>query len=247
MVHTEATDPKAAESEKKAHLADWLAGRENPHVQLADRPVVWVWDTVAGTPTRDELNGQSGDMQVASAAKAIRRNLRRLVQLMDDEAIALVLVNQRYEVISTGGFGSSRFGPKSETYGGGGVRYHSSVRIELTKVAHIKAPGSGSDDWAPPMGQVVKVRVPKNKVADPFHQEEFGLIFGRGADNAWALYEDFRKRGVITLSGSWSRFSDPSILGDDNKAFQGWTGFSNLLAQDATLYPRLRDIFFGSA
>lgn len=244
IVHTEATDAKAMASEVKAHMSDWKSGRDTPYVQLADRPVVWVWDSVAGTPTREELQGQAEDMHVASAAKAIRRNLRRVVQLIDDEAVALVLVNQRYEVINTG-FSRGR-GPKSETYGGGGVRYHSSVRVELTRVANIKTPGS-TTDWAPPMGQVVKVRVPKSKVSDPYRQEEFGLIFGRGADNAWALYDDFKKRGIIAVAGSWSRFSDPSILGDDNKAFQGWTGLSNLLAQDETLYDRLRDLYRGPA
>lgn len=225
--------------ERSAALKAWLDDGEHPLVQLADRPIVVGWDSVAGTPTEEELAGNARAMHVASSAKVIRRNLRRLVQLIDDEAIAFVLVNQRYERIQTGGMPMR--GPKSETYGGGGIKYHSTIRIEVDKVGNIMAPGYSQGD--PPMGQIVKIKVPKNKVNDPYHTEEFGLIFGRGADNAWAIFEDLKNRGIVRVSGGWSRFTDPSILGAADKSFRGWTELSNMMAEDPALWAKLKAIY----
>jgi RecA/RadA recombinase len=229
------------EAERKAALRAWMAGEDHPLAQPADRPIVVGWDSVAGTPTEEELEGDSRDQHVASAAKVIRRNLRRLVQLIDDEAIAFVVVNQRYEKINMG-FGRS-FGPTSDTYGGGGLKYHSTIRVELDKVGDILPPGSNPDTRPAPMGQIVKITVRKNKVGSPNRIEEFGLIYGRGADNAWALYEDLKKRGVIKVAGGWSKFTDPTILKGEDKAFHGWTDLSNMLAERPTLWPILRGIY----
>lgn len=244
VIYTEAQEAKAVESERKAHLSDWEAGNTNPYCQPADRPMVWVWDSVAGTPTKAELEGQAGDSHPADAAKVIRQSLRRLVQLIDDEAVLVLLVNQRYEKLDMGGFRGRGGGGGSETYGGGGIKYHTSVRIELSKTGSIKPPGASDDDGhVAPIGQIVKIRVPKNKVQTPFHEEEFGLVYGRGADNSWALFEDFKKRGIIRVGGGWSSFSDPTILDGAHKSFRGWTDLSNMLAEDLSLWEKLRAIF----
>jgi hypothetical protein len=76
---------------------------------------------------------------------------------------------------------------------------------------------------------VVRIKVPKNKVESPFHREEYGLIFGRGAENAYALHEDFTTRGIIRVAGGWSRFTDPTILGDRDRGFRGWMELSNMV------------------
>lgn len=220
----------------KAAYAAYAGDGAHPDVQPADRPVVIGWDSVAGTPTEEELAGDARDQHVATAAKVIRRNLRRLVQVIDNEAIAFVLVNQRYERISTGR--TFLRGPASETYGGGGIKYHTTLRIEVDKVGDI-LPMGGKFGETPPMGQIVRIKVPKNKINDPFREEQFGLIFGRGAENAWALYEDLKERGIIRAGGGWSGFSDPSILGDHDRKFRGWTDLSNMLAEDSTLWSRL--------
>ncbi len=225
------------EDQRDAEAA-WIKGDPHQCAQPADRPCIVGWDSVAGTPTEEELEGDARDVHVATAAKVIRRNLRRMVQLIDDEAIGWVLVNQRYEKIETGAIRS--FGPKSETYGGGGIKYHTTIRIEVDKVGEIMARGAGEHD--PPVGQIVRIRVPKNKVESPFHEEKFGLIFGRGADNAWAVHEDFRERGIINAHGGWSRFTDPA-LGD--KSFRGWTELSEMCAADPALWDRLRRIYLG--
>jgi RecA/RadA recombinase len=229
-----------SEADKKEALAAWLAGEPHPLAQPADRPIVIGWDSVAGTATEAELDGDARDQHPATAAKVIRRNLRRLIQLIDDEAIAFVLVNQRYERIAMGG---RRFGGGSETYGGGGIKYHTTLRIEVDKIGDIYNKSADKGAGIPPIGQIVRIKIPKNKINDPFHSEEYGLVFGRGADNAWAMFQDLKARGIIRQGGAWCRFSDPSILGEADRAFMGWQELSNMMAEDDGLWDRLRGIY----
>lgn len=224
--------------QQKEGLAAWMAGDPHPWVQPADRPIVMGWDSVAGTATEAELEGDSRDVHPATAARVIRRNLRRLIQLIDDEAIAFVLINQRYaKIMQAGGRGGG-----SETYGGGGIKYHTTIRVEIDNIGKIFARSSDKDNGIPPMGQICRIRVPKNKVESPFHEEKFGLIFGRGADNAWAIYEDLKSRGIIYAGGGWSRFTDSSILGEA-RSWRGWQELANMMAEDRALWQRLRAIY----
>jgi RecA/RadA recombinase len=234
IVHTD--DPV----EMKKALAAWDAGEEHDLVQSADRPIIVGWDSVAGTPTEGELDGDARDIHPASAARVIRRNLRRLVQLIDDEQIGFVLINQRYEKLQMG----NRSGYKaSETYGGGGIKYHTTIRIEVDKVGDIFESTAAKTNKEPPLGQIVRIKVPKNKIESPFRTEEYGLVFGRGAENAFAMYQDFKARGIIRVGGAWSRFVDPSILGTSDKSFRGWMGLSNMMADDPVLWATLKALF----
>ena len=184
--------------------------------------------------------GSSRDVHPATAARVIRRNLRRLVQLIDDEAVGMILVNQRYEKIAMGG--RVQYGKTSETYGGGGIKYHTTIRVEVDKCGDIFAPGKGRQSGQPPVGQEVKIKVPKNKLNDPYRVERFGLLFGRGAVDAWAIHEDLKERGIIRVGGGWSRFTDSSILGDD-KGFRGWSDLDDLMQRDAGLAQKLSEIY----
>lgn len=231
ILHTQDKD------ERKAALEAWKNGVPHPLVQAADRPIVIGWDSVAGTATEAEMEGDARKQHVATAAKVIRRNLRRLVQLIDDEAIGFVIVNQRYEKIQTG---PASFGPKSETYGGGGIKYHTTVRIEATRVGMIHGPGADRKNDAP-VGQVVRIKVQKNKMNNPHHTEDYALIYGRGADNAWAIYEDLKKRGIIRVAGGWSSFVDPSL--GVEKSFHGWTDLANMMAEDPKLWASLSALY----
>ena len=220
-------------------IAAWMKGEEHPFVMPADRPIVIGWDSVAGTATEAEMDGDARDQHPATAARVIKRNLRRMVQLIDDEAIAFVLINQRYEKIGMGGRGGG-----SETYGGSGIKYHTTIRLEVDKCGDIYAKSADKAARVPPIGQIVRIKVPKNKVNDPFRQEEFGLIFGRGADNAWAIYQDLKARGIIRQGGAWSRFTDPTILGPKDAGWQGgFRGLSNLMAEDYSLYVELKALY----
>lgn len=235
IVHTESAD------EKRAALSDWASGRPNELVHRADRPIVIGWDSVAGTATEAELEGSARDVHPATAARVIRRNLRRLIQLIDDEAIGMILVNQRYEKIQMGG--RVQYGKTSETYGGGGIKYHSTIRVEVDKCGEIFAPGKGRQSGSPPIGQEVKIKVPKNKLNDPYRVERFGLMFGKGAADAWAIHEDLKERGIIRVGGGWSRFTDPTLMGEDDKGFRGWTELDTLMDDNPKLGKALREIY----
>jgi len=234
VIHTEDS------AERKKALTDWAKGVPNELIQEADRPVVIGWDSVAGTATEAELDGSARDVHPATAARVIRRNLRRLVQLIDDEAIGMILVNQRYEKIA---MGRNMYGPTSETYGGGGIKYHTTIRVEVDRCGDIFAPGKSRAQGHPPIGQEVKIKVPKNKLNDPYRVERFGLLFGKGANDAWALFEDLKERGIIRVGGGWSRFTDPELLGDDDRSFRGWSELAEMLSGNEKLKEVLTEIY----
>jgi len=228
--------------ERKQALADWLAGVPNDYAQAADRPIVIGWDSVAGTATEAELEGSARDVHPATAAKVIRRNLRRLIQLIDDEAIAMILINQRYEKLNIGG-GRRTWGKQSETYGGGGIKYHTTIRVEVDKCGEMYAPGKSRATGHPPVGQEVLIKVPKNKLNDPYRTERYGLIFGEGASDGWSIYEDLKERGIIRVGGGWSRFTDSSILDGEDKSFRGWSELTEMMNEDPELRAKLNDIY----
>lgn len=228
--------------DQREALRYWLRDDYHPCVVAADRPVVVGWDSVGGTATEAEMEGDARAVQVAASAKVIKRNFRRLVQTLDDEAIAFVICNQRYEKIDTTYIPGASRRKQSETYGGSGIKYHAGVRLELEKVGKFWINSTSKDSGDPPIGQVTRVKVVKNKIGVPDRTEEYGLVYGRGADNAWAIFTDLKSRGVIAPAGGWSRFTDPTILGDqpggDKNWRQTWMGLSDMMA-DQTNYPGL--------
>ena len=208
---------------------------------VADRPIVACWDSIGGTTTQAEIEDGAGDPHPGRAAQAIKRNMRRLVTLFDQALLTLVVVNQEYTKIDMGG-GPPRpgVGPKKDTYGGDGIKYHSCIRMLIERTGKIMA--SSAEDAAQ-IGQTCDVLVVKNKVAAPFRREEFGLIYGRGAENAFTIYHDLKRRGIIVQKGGWSQFTDPTVapaLG----SFRGWQDLANGMAADPGLYVKLAGIYF---
>lgn len=199
-------------------------GETSPWVTLADRPVVMGWDSIALTGTEAEVDGTARDTHVAPAAKIIRYNLRRLVQLMDDVGVALLVTNQFYSKL--GGLGSKRWGAGEdvETYGGGGMKYASGVRVEVQRSGAIKR--SSTDQI---IGQTCRLRVIKSRLGGADHRCEYALLDGRGAVDAYAIFEDLKERGIIRQSGSWAGFEDTRVCA---KKFQGWTGLEKLLKEE---------------
>lgn len=236
------------ERDQKEALASWLDGGTHHMAVSADRPVVAVWDSVGGTATDEEVAGRAGDSHVASAAKVWRLNLRRMTGLLADNCIVVVLVNQRYTKIATGFAASHGHGGGSETYGGGGIKFHSSVRLELKKTGDIYPPGTKrEEEWkTPTLGQLVTVEVAKNRLATPFVREEFALVYGRGVENAVTLFNDLKERGVITGASGWYRFSDPALQAfvPGGKSWQGgWMALSNMMAENPALYDALVPVY----
>jgi len=141
-------------------------------------PLLLCWDSVGGTATEAELAGEAGDQHMASAAKVIRRNLRRLSQRLAPLRTALVLSNQFYK--SIGGFGG---GGGNIAYGGKGIAYHASLRLWLARTGALKL----SDGTV--IGQEVEAKIKKTRIGMPRPPVKTALIFGGGFDNAYALFQ----------------------------------------------------------
>jgi len=187
--------------EKIATLAARKKGGQPP-------PLLIVWDSVGGTPTKAELAGDADDQHVADAAKAIKRNFRRIAHRIAHLRTALVVANHFYQDI--GPFASLK------TYGGSGLRYFTSLRLWLTRKEQVKI-------GTTVLGHVVEAKIKKTRVRAPRPPQEVALIYGAGFDNSWTLHEWGKQHGLdakhrwIVESGSWSYVMLPD---GSHEAFQ---------------------------
>jgi recombination protein RecA len=203
-------------------------------------PIVIGWDSVAGTPTNEEYEGGTDDQFRASAAKVIKQNLRTLMSVLARTQVIFLCINQIYKAM---GGGKTFFSDADETYGGGGIKYHASIRIALFKQKNIYPRGYVYQEGQPmkdPIGQVTGVKIVKNKLASPNKYRKLGLIYGTGFDNRFTVFEDFVDCGHILQNGSWYQLA-PSVFGEANAhKWQGsWFGLADLIAQHENLWPLL--------
>lgn len=237
-----------AEAGSAAHaeaIANWTAGVPDPRVMSADTPMVMGWDSVGGTATERELQGSARDCSPATAAKVIRLNLRRLVQLLDDAAVGAFFVNQRYQNLKMEH--GDRFLPDDESYGGGGLKYHASVRIKCERRGSIWSTAAAKEAGEPPIGHEVFIRVIKNKFGGSNRTGTCGLIYGRGFVDAYAYFSDLLEGGVIRSAGGWYCFTDPTILGNlgvkDQSWQRGWQGLEEKMNTIPGLENALKAIY----
>ncbi len=237
--------PENGTAEHAEALYNWTNGIADPRVVSADIPIALGWDSVGGTATEKELEGSARDVNPATAAKVIRLNLRRLVQLLDDAALGAFFVNQRYANINMDF--KDRFKPDDESYGGGGLKFHASVRMKVERRGSIWASASAKEAGEPPIGHEVLIDVVKNKFGGSHRKATCGLIYGRGFVDAYAIFADLNDAGIIKSSGGWYAFTDPTILpsvGAANKSWQGgWAGMENLMTETPGLEAKLTALY----
>ena len=146
---------------------------------------------------------------------------------------------------------ADRFKPDDESYGGGGLKFHSSVRIKVERRAMIWESASAKDANEPPMGHEVKITVIKNKFGGSNRTATAGLIYGRGFVDAYAYFADLLDGGVIKAAGGWYAFTDPTILDDlgvPSRSWQrGWQGLEDLMLSIPGLEAKLQAIYLGRA
>lgn len=139
-------------------------GEKNDNLVMA-----FVWDSLGGTAAKAELEGEASDEFMAVAARTIKKNLRRVTQLLDDKRAVFFVVNQVYKK-----FGAYKYGKQTTAYGGEGVKFHSSVRLELTEVSTIKT------GEKLPIGQMSKFEILKCDFSSPKRSVEIPLLYGVG-------------------------------------------------------------------
>ncbi|UCF10295.1 MAG: recombinase RecA [Candidatus Bipolaricaulota bacterium] len=158
-----------------------------------------VIDSVAALVPTAEIEGQMGDSQVGLQARLMSQAMRKLSGAISQSKTVVVFTNQLRSMIS-----GSRFGPSTTTSGGRALKFYASVRLSLW-------PSGKIEEGAEQVGTRVNVRVVKNKVAPPFREATFDVIYGRGIVRSRDLINTGEQHGVITRSGSWFSFGDTRL------------------------------------
>lgn len=161
---------------------------------------VVIIDSVAALVPKHELDGDMGDTHVGLQARLMSQALRKLTPVVHKSNTSLIFINQVRENI-----GGLSFGPKETTTGGRALKFYASLRIDIRRIEGIK----GKNDAQ--IGNVVKVKIAKNKMAPPFKQVNVNLIFGEGISRTLDLLDAALLSGVIKQSGAWFSFGTEKI------------------------------------
>ena len=155
-------------------------------------------DSVAALVPRAELEGEMGDAHVGLQARLMSQALRKLTATVSKSKTCVIFINQLREKIGV------MFGSPETTPGGRALKFYSSVRLDVRRVEGIK-------DGADFVGNRVRAKVVKNKVAPPFKTAEFDLMYGTGISKEGSLLDMAVERGVVRKSGAWFTYNEEQI------------------------------------
>ncbi|WP_419766237.1 MAG: recombinase RecA [Arcobacter sp.] len=158
-----------------------------------------VVDSVAALTPKVEIDGDMDDQQVGVQARLMSKALRKITGILHKMNCTVIFINQIRMKIGMTGYGS----PETTT-GGNALKFYSSVRLDIRRIATLKQAENS-------IGNRVKVKVVKNKVAPPFKQAEFDIMFGEGISKMGELVDYGVKLDIVDKAGAWFSYNDSKI------------------------------------
>ena len=205
----------------------WISQPDNGEqaLQIADQLIssaavdIVVIDSVAALTPKKEIEGDMGDNVVGLQARLMSQALRKLTSTISKTNTTCIFINQLREKIGV------MFGNPETTTGGNALKFYASVRLDIRRVTSIK-------DGDEVIGNQVRVKIVKNKVAPPFRKAEFEITFGEGISKIGEIVDLGVEYGIIQKSGSWFSY-------DGTKLAQGRDAVKKLLKDNPELCEQL--------
>jgi len=179
-----------------------------------------VVDSVAALTPRAEIEGEMGDSHMGLQARLMSQALRKLTSAVSKSNISLMFTNQLRDKIGV------MFGSPETTTGGKALKFYASVRLDVRRIAQIK-------DGTNVIGNRTKVKVVKNKVAPPFREVEFDIIYNEGISKLGDLVDTAVDMEIIKKAGAWFSYNEQRM--------QGREGVKNMLLENPELLARLNN------
>ena len=181
---------------------------------------VIVVDSVAALVTKQELEGEIGDSTVGAQARLMSAALRKLTALIAKARTICIFTNQIREKIGV------MFGNPETTPGGKALKFYASVRVDIRRI------GANTTSDGTVTGNRTKIKLVKNKIAPPFTEAEFDIMYNEGISNTGALLDLALEKGIVEKRGSWLSYKG-------NQLAQGRDAAKELLKSDSALYDEL--------